>query len=190
VNHTVIAIAARPDTRPNRLARRLALDKGAGTVKLVVLDLAGDDAIADRLRPYPHVDWAVVRPDPAGVELATVRPADRWTFLPADAVPLTSLEDLLAGGEASARMRRWGFTTLLTANDDGSNLGTADWVAGADVAYYTAWSQCDKNWRMPPHLARTICLSGARILVCGPESDGVAVVRPDDTVKVVAEGRK
>lgn len=187
MNHTVIAIASRPDARPNRLARRLALDKGAGAVRLVVLDLAGDAALPDRLRPYPHLDWAVVRPDPDGVELATVRPADRWTFLPADAVPLTSLEDLLVGGCATVAVRRWAFTTLLTANDDGSNLGPADWVAAA-ACRGQVWSHDDKDWRKPADWARTICLSGARILVCGPD-DEVGIVRPDDRVKVVAEGR-
>lgn len=185
MNHTVIAIAGRPDTRPNRLARRLALDKGAGTVRLVVLDLVGDDAIADRLHPYPHVDWAVVRPDPGGMYLADVRPADRWTFLPADAVPLTSLEDLLVGGCAAVAVRRWAFTTVLTANDDGSNLGPADWVAAA-ACRGQAWSHADADWRRPADWTRNICLSGARILVCGPH-DEVGIVRPDDRVRVVAE---
>ncbi len=187
MKHTVIAVATRPDSRPNRLARRLALDKTAGDCKLVVLDLVGDDALAERLRPYPHLDWAVVRPDPDGVELASVRPADRWTFLSADAVPLTSLEDLLVGSFAAVSARRWSFTTLLTANDDGSNLGPSDWISAAECSHQV-WSRDDAEWRKPPDIDRTICLAAARILVCGPDAK-THLARPDNRVKLVAEAR-
>lgn len=188
---TVIAHADRVGTRPDRLAYRLARDPNFKDASLVVYDATGVDVkLAGLLAPYPHLRWAVVRPaeqfSEEAVRLDSVRPADRWVFLPADAVPLGDTTSLLAGGEADAAVRAWDVYAALVADDLCSNLGPADWDQSPATLNHRAISMADKNWQMPAHYARTICLADAKFLLCGPAPDLYEHVRPETAVVVTS----
>lgn len=183
---TFVARADRPGCRPDRLAFRLGTDPAFRDAALVVVDAAGDPALPERLAPYPHLRWAVVRPAGEGTPLEAVRTADRWVFLPADAVPVAGLKDLLVGGEADAQTRRWGVATALRVNDLAADATAADWEGGRATGA-GCYATDTRNWRRDPAEARTVCLAGTRVLVCGPEPAGRFLPRPGDRVEVVAE---
>lgn len=186
---TVIAHADRVGCRPDRLADRLARNPAAADWSLVVVDAAGDERLADRLRPYPHVRWAVVRPaGEGGGALESVRPADRWVFLPADGVLLGDLASLLAGGEAAAETRRWPYWAAAVADDLCSDVRREDCDGPATAA--VCFSADTRNWRRDPNDCRTCVIASARCMVCGPEPAGRFLPRPGDRVEVVAEYNK
>lgn len=184
---TFVVLANRVGSRPDRLAHQLATNPVFREASLVVVDDANDPALADRLRPYPHVRWAVVRPAGKGVTLESIRPADRWVFMPADGILLGDVASLLVGGEADAPTKRWGFVTAVRTDDLATGVSEADWKQLGQWTGAGCHSFDTKNWCMDPAWARTVCLSEAMCLVCGPEPKGRFLPRPDDSVEIVAE---